>query len=84
MVYYKLSKKPRKLRIYQSLCSGQPHINWYQVWWDHPGLMDGEGRRTVPAAIRHAANGQLDFDIVSCRQGTKDTVYSAEHISKYI
>lgn len=49
-----------------------------------PGLMDGEGRRTVPAAIRHAAKGQLDFDIVSCRQGTKDSVYSVEHISKHI
>lgn len=37
-----------------------------------PGLMDGKARRTVPAAFRHAADGQLDFDIVSCRRGTKD------------
>lgn len=39
-----MSEKPRNLRIYQSLCSGQPYINWYQVWWDHP-RPDGWGRQ---------------------------------------
>lgn len=49
-----------------------------------PRLMDRKARRTVPAAFRHAADGQLDFDIVPCWQGTKEAVYSTEHISKHI
>lgn len=52
VVYNTSSKQPRKLRIYQSPCSGQLSINWYQVWWDHPRTDGWESQEDSPSCIQ--------------------------------